>query len=60
MYTRPGQQGTDEMQRDLAREPRCADPVCRHIIWTHKFMAMYRKDMTCSVAGCGCAGWRKS
>lgn len=60
MYTRPGQQGTDEMQRDLAREPHCADPVCRHMIWTHNFMAPPTDKKTCSVTGCKCAGWRKS
>lgn len=59
MYTRPGQQADDEARREAASEPRCADPVCRHFLWTHNFMAMSQKDMTCSVTGCRCAGWRK-
>lgn len=49
MYTRPGQQGDDDLRRDLAREPTCE---CGHIIWLHRFMDL--NDRSCSHPECPC------
>jgi len=51
MYTRPGQQGEDEMRRDFDREA-CE---CRHIIWTHRIMG----DKSCTIDGCKCLKFKR-
>ena len=55
MYTRPGQQGDEELAR-MRKERAC---TCDHSIWTHSIMESrgYRK---CNVGGCGCTDYERA
>ncbi len=55
MYTRPGQQGDEELAR-MRRERAC---TCGHSIWTHAFMERLN-HRRCNVDACTCADYAEA
>jgi hypothetical protein len=53
MYTRPGQQGDEELAR-MAKERAC---VCGHTIWTHSIMDSPKR---CNIGHCSCRNYTRA